>query len=120
MSIIQILWRLGPSTVRQIHEELINEPGAKQIGYTTSLKFMQIMLEKGLLTREERDRIHFYQPTISEKENVKEVLDEIVERTYQGSRSRLVMQILGGAKTSKAELQSIRDFLNDLGDEPKS
>lgn len=120
MSIIQILWRLGPSTVRQIHEELISEPGAKQIGYTTSLKFMQIMLEKGLLSREEKNRIHFYSPTITEKENVKETLDEIVERTYQGSRSRLVMQILGGAKTSKAELQSIRDFLNNLDDEPKS
>lgn len=120
MSIIRILWRLGPSTVRQIHEEFISQPGAKQIGYTTSLKFMQIMLEKGLLTREEKDRVHVYRPTISEKENVKEVLDEIVERTYKGSRSRLVMQILGGAKTSKAELQSIREFLNNLDEEPKS
>jgi len=120
MSIIRILWRLGPSTVRQIHEELISAPGAKQIGYTTSLKFMQNMLEKGLLTRKEQDRIHFYESTITEKENVQEVLDEIVERTYKGSRSRLVMQILGGAKTSKAELQSIRDFLNNFDDEPKS
>ena len=81
---------------------------------------MQNMLEKGLLTRKEQDRIHFYASTITEKENVQEVLDEIVERTYKGSRSRLVMQILGGAKTSKAELQSIREFLNNLDDEPKS
>lgn len=120
MSIIRILWRLGPSTVRQIHEAFISQPGAKQIGYTTSLKFMQIMLEKGLLTREEQDRVHVYHPTISEKENVKEVLDEIVERAYKGSRSRLVMQILGGAKTSKAELESIREFLDNLDDETES
>lgn len=117
MSIIQILWKLGPATVRQIHEELISQPGAKQIGYTTSLKFMQIMLEKGLLTRRTEERTHYYAPTISEKENVKQVLNEIVERTYQGSRSRLVMQILGGAKTSKEELDSIRAFLNNLDEE---
>lgn len=120
MSIIQILWRTGPATVRQIHEELISQPGAKQIGYTTSLKFMQIMLEKGLLTRTTENRVHFYAPTISEKENVKQVLNEIVERTYKGSRSRLVMQILGGAKTSKEELQSIRDFLDNLDEDPNS
>lgn len=120
MGIIRILWRLGPATVRQVHEALISEPGAKQVGYTTTLKFMQIMLEKKLLTRITKDRIHIYQPTITEKENVKEVLDEIVERTYKGSRSRLVMQILGGAKTSKAELQKIREFLNNLDDEPNS
>jgi len=120
MGIIRILWRLGPSTVRQVHEEVISKPGAKQVGYTTTLKFMQIMLEKKLLTRVEKDRIHIYQPTVTEKENVKEVLDEIVERTYQGSRSRLVMQILGGAKTSKTELQRIREFLNNLEDEPNS
>lgn len=117
MNIIQILWRLGPATVRQIHEELISQPGAKQIGYTTSLKFMQIMLEKGLLTRKTEERTHYYAPTISEKQNVQEVLDEIVERTYKGSRSRLVMQILGGTKTSKEELDSIRNFLNNLDEE---
>jgi len=116
MSIIRVLWRTGPATVRQVHEALISEPGAKQVGYTTSLKFMQLMLEKGLLTREVNGQRHTYTPTISEKENVEEVLDDIVARTYEGSRSRLVMQILGGKKTSKAELQRIRDFLNSIDD----
>ncbi len=78
------------------------------------------MLEKGLLSRNTEGRTHLYQPTISEKENVQEVLEEIVERTYKGSRSRLVMQILGGAKTSKEELQSIREFLNNLDEESDS
>ncbi|MEO0734428.1 MAG: BlaI/MecI/CopY family transcriptional regulator [Bacteroidota bacterium] len=120
MGIIRILWRLGPSTVRQVHEALLQEPGAKQVGYTTTLKFMQIMLDKKLLTRTTENRIHIYTPTISEKENVQEVLDDIVERTYRGSRSRLVMQILGGAKTTKAELQKIREFLDDLEENPNS
>lgn len=117
MSIIRILWRIGPATVRQVHEALISVPGAKQVGYTTSLKFMQLMLEKGLLKREVKGVKHIYTPTLSEADNVREVLDDIVERTYKGSRSRLVMQILGGAKTSKEELQSIRDFLNNLEEE---
>ncbi len=114
LAILQVLWRLGPATVRQVHEELNQLEDAKKVGYTTTLKFMQLMHEKGFLSREMEGVSHIYTPTISEQENVSQVLGKIVETTFKGSTMKLVMQLLGNKKTSKKELKEIREFLDDL------
>ncbi len=114
LAILQVLWRLGPATVRQVHEELNQLKDAKKVGYTTTLKFMQLMHEKGFLSREMEGVSHIYTPTISEQENVSQVLGKIVDTTFKGSTMKLVMQLLGNKKTSKKELKEIREFLDDL------
>lgn len=123
LAILRILWRLGPSTVRQVHEALNQQEGAKKVGYTTTLKFMQLMHEKHFLSREMDGVSHIYTPTISEADNVKEILGKMVETTFKGSTMKLVMQLLGNRKTSKAELKEIRNFLDDLekeSDDPQN
>ena len=114
LAILQILWRQGSSTVRQVHEALNAQPDVKKVGYTTTLKFMQVMHEKGLLSRTLEGPGHVYTPTISEEENARQVLDKLVETAFKGSSSKLVMQLLGNQETSKEELREIRDFLNSL------
>lgn len=114
LAILEVLWRLGPSTVRQVHEALLQLEDAKKVGYTTTLKFMQLMHEKGFLNREMEGVSHIYTPTISEEENVKQVLGKIVDTTFKGSTMKLVMQLLGNRKTSRKELNEIRSFLDDL------
>lgn len=116
LAILEILWRLGPSTVRQVHEKLLQAEDAKPVGYTTTLKFMQLMHEKGFLDREMEGVSHIYTPTISEEDNVKEVIGKIVDTTFKGSTMKLVMQLLGNRKTSRKELNEIRSFLDDLED----
>lgn len=114
MTILKILWKLGPSTVRQVHEELIAQKSGKKVGYTTALKMMQVMHEKGLLERKLDGVSHIYTPTISEEENVNQVLDNMIQTTFKGSSSKLVMQLLGNQDTSKEELEEIRNFLDQL------
>ena len=114
MSILKILWKLGPATVRQVHEQLIAQQSGKKVGYTTALKMMQVMHEKGLLQRELDGVSHIYAPTISEEENVNQVLDNMIRTTCTGSSSRLVMQLLGNQETSQEELDEIRSFLDEL------
>lgn len=118
LAILEVLWRLGPATVRQVHEALLQMEDAKKVGYTTTLKFMQLMHEKGFLNREMEGVSHIYTPTISEEDNVKQVLGKIVDTTFKGSTMKLVMQLLGNRKTSRKELDEIRSFLDDL--EPDS
>jgi len=117
MAILRILWKIGPATVRQVHEQLNAQQEGKKVGYTTALKFMQLMHEKALLSRKLEGVSHVYTPTISEEENVNEVLNKMVETTFKGSSSKLIMQFLGNHKTTKEELQEIRNFLNDLEDD---
>ena len=114
LAILEVLWRLGPATVRQVHEALLEVQDAKKVGYTTTLKFMQLMHEKGFLHREMEGVSHVYTPTISEEDNMKQVLGKIVDTTFNGSTMKLVMQLLGNRKTSRKELNEIRSFLDDL------
>lgn len=114
MEILEVLWKMGPASVRRVHDFLNEIPNRKKKGYTTTLKFMQNMFEKGLLSREESGNKHLYQATISEKENVQKRLDKIVEKTFHGSAMKLVMQILGNNQSSKEELNEIRDYLDQL------
>ena len=120
MTILKILWKLGPATVRQVHDKLIAQQTGKPVGYTTALKMMQVMHEKGLLERKLDGISHIYKPTISEEENVRQVLDNMIQTTFKGSSSKLVMQLLGNHDTSQEELDEIRNFLDQLdNDAPK-
>jgi len=111
LEILQSLWRHGPTTVREIHKDM-----ARASGYTTVLKMLQIMTEKGLVERRVSGRAHIYQACISEKQGMGEFMKELVERLFGGSSSQLVLQALGTAKTSKQELEQIRQLLKELED----
>ena len=117
LAILEALWKLGPSTVRQVNEYLNREKAGKPVTYTTTLKFMQLMHKKGMLNRQKEGVGHIYSPTISEKENLQVKLDEIVEKTFSGSAMKLVMQILGSHRSTPEELNKIREFLDDLDEE---
>jgi len=111
LEILQSLWRHGPTTVREIHQDL-----GRATGYTTVLKMLQIMTEKGLVERTISGRAHIYKALISEKQGMGEFLKELVERVFGGSPSKLVLQALGTAKTSRRELDEIRALLKELED----
>lgn len=117
MAILEVLWKQGPSTVREVHEILNANNQEKEVKYTTTLKFMQVMHAKGLLSREEDGIRHVYTPLVSEKENVQEQLNKIVETTFKGSATNLIMQLLGNYQSSSEELDKIRDFLDTLEEE---
>lgn len=109
LSILGVLWQRGPSTVRQVQEEL----GA-DTGYTTVLKFMQIMTEKGLVTRDESERTHIYQARLSEEETQRQLISDLLERAFSGSAKKLVLQALSTKRASAAELAEIRKLLDQL------
>lgn len=111
LEILHVLWTNGPSTVRQVHEELSQ---SRDIGYTTALKLMQIMHEKGLLHRNEAGKSHTYSATVSKEATQRNLVDRFVETAFRGSASKLVMQVLGQHKASRAELDEIKKLLNQM------
>jgi predicted transcriptional regulator len=111
LEILHVLWEHGPSTVRQVHEHLSK---ARDLGYTTALKLMQIMHEKGLLSRAEEGRSHVYSALLTEEEAQRDLLNRFVDTAFRGSAMKLVMQALGGGNASKAELDEVRRLLDDL------
>ena len=111
LEILQVLWEHGPSTVRSVHDQLL---GQKDVNYTTTLKLMQIMSEKGLLNRDESQMKHVYSVAEDEQKTKAHLLDKFVNTMYKGSSSKLVMQLLGNKKASKEELKEIRDILKKL------
>jgi BlaI family penicillinase repressor len=111
LEILQVLWEHGPSTVRSVHDELLKQ---KDVNYTTTLKLMQIMSEKGLLKRDERQMKHIYSVAEDEQKTKAHLLDKFVNTMYKGSASKLVMQLLGNKKASKEELKEIKDILKKL------
>ncbi|WP_035726208.1 BlaI/MecI/CopY family transcriptional regulator [Eisenibacter elegans] len=113
LEILQELWRRQEATVRQVHEAL-NAKRNDEVGYTTTLKLMQIMVEKGLLSRNESQRSHLYRPLIKQEDLQATMLNKLVEGLFGGSAMNLVMQALGNKKTSKAELDEIRKLLDEL------
>ncbi len=112
LEILQVLWEKGPSTVRFVNDTLNQQKRAVQ--YTSTLKLMQIMVDKKMLTRDETSMKHIYHAAINEQKTKSELLDRFVDSTYKGSASSLVLQLLGNKKTSKKELQAIRDMLEQL------
>ena len=111
LAILRVLWQRGPSTVREVWEQLSPQQGT---GYTTVLKTMQIMAEKGLLTRDESDRSHVYQAARSEEQTQRQVLGHLLERLFSGSAPKLVMQALATKKATPAELAEIRRLLDEM------
>lgn len=111
LEILQILWAKGPSSVRTVHEILC---AAKQTGYTTTLKQMQIMFEKQLLTRDDSARTHIYTPAISEASGQKQALSKIIDSMFKGSPTHLVMQALGNYTPSEEEIKEIKAYLEHL------
>lgn len=111
LDILKILWENGDCTVRQVHEILASN---KEIGYTTTLKLMQIMHAKGLLERDERSKTHIYKALVSRDKAEKQMLSKIITDVFDGSAARLVMQALGNHQASDAELEKIKQLLNEL------
>ena len=111
LAILRVLWQRGPSTVRDVWEQLNPK---QHTGYTTVLKTMQIMSEKGLLARDETDRSHVYQAARSEAQTQRQVVGHLLERLFSGSAPKLVMQALAAKKATPAELAEIRKLLNDM------
>ncbi len=109
--ILGILWSRGPSTVREIHEEM-NEDG--DTGYTTTLKLMQIMMEKGLLVRDDSQFKHVYKPALSEERTQKQLISDLLDKAFAGSAEKLVMRALAAKKVSAGELASIRKMLDEF------
>lgn len=111
LEILNIIWASGPSTVRAVHEELEKN---KNAGYTTTLKLMQIMFEKGLLKREASGKTHIYSSNISQEKTQGQLLRKMIENVFNGSASKLVMQALGNHNANKAELDEIKKYLQEM------
>lgn len=111
LAILRALWRLGPATVRAVQEELNR---AEAIGYTTVLKMLQIMTEKGLVKRDERERSHVYEPACTEQQTQRQLIRHLLDRAFGGSAQKLVMQALAAKKASPEELAEIRKLLDEM------
>jgi predicted transcriptional regulator len=111
LEILGVLWRLGPSTVREVHDHL---SGKKSMVYTTILKLMQIMMGKGLVERDEHDRAHLYRAKLPQEQTQRQLLTHLLERAFEGSASQLVMQALSSKRASREELARIRELLDNF------
>jgi predicted transcriptional regulator len=114
LAILRILWDRGPSTVRHVHEILAHE---RQAAYTTALKLLQIMTEKGLVERDERDRTHIYRARLSEETTQRQLVRDLLDRAFGGSSGKLVMQALATKRASAEELKDIRKAIDGARNE---
>jgi predicted transcriptional regulator len=110
LEILRVLWRRGPSTVREVHESLDREP---RVGYTTVLKLLQIMAEKSLVSRDESTRSHVYRAAASEESTQRRLVSDLLDRAFEGSALGLVMRALDARPASREELQRIRQLLDE-------
>jgi len=111
LEILQVLWDRNSATVREVHEELAK---VKESGYTTTLKLMQIMFEKGLVKRDDSNKTHIYQPNVSRDKTQKQMVGKMVNSLFGGSASQMVMQALGSQTTTREELEEIQKLLDNL------
>jgi predicted transcriptional regulator len=109
LAILRILWERGPSTVRQVHDVLARD---RQAAYTTALKLLQIMTEKGLVDRDDRDRTHVYRARLGEEQTQRQLIRDLVDRAFGGSATKLVMQALAARRASPEELRDIRTAID--------
>ena len=113
LAILSVLWERGPSTVREVHEALHQED-EDETGYTTTLKLMQIMVDKGSLAREDDGRRHIYRPAFSEERTQKQLVQDLLDRVFAGSAEKLVMRALSARKVSPNELKRIREMIEEM------
>lgn len=111
LDILKVIWQKGACTVREVHTEIEKEKESK---YTTTLKLMQIMHEKGLLNRDASARTHIFDAAIPQEQTQGELLKTIIDNVYNGSASQLVMQALGNHKSSSEELKQIKEYLASI------
>ncbi|MDX1667342.1 MAG: BlaI/MecI/CopY family transcriptional regulator [Saprospiraceae bacterium] len=111
LEILQILWQNGPSSVRFVNDELNEE---REVGYTTTLKIMQIMVEKGLASRNTESKTHIYRAEVDEAETQRRLLEQFVDSTFRGSAMKLVMRALGDHTASQEELDSIKALIKRM------
>ncbi|HEY4207611.1 MAG TPA: BlaI/MecI/CopY family transcriptional regulator [Puia sp.] len=111
LEILQVLWDKDLASVREVHEELAKY---KDVGYTTTLKLMQIMHEKGLVKRDDSFKTHIYQAAVSKEKTQKHLLGKMIDTLFGGSPTELVLQALGNHKASPEELEDIQRLLNNL------
>src|SRR5918997_3418352 len=114
LEILRVLWERGPTTVRQVHEALTR---TRDTGYTTTLKLMQIMADKGLVTRDESARTHIYAARASQETTQRQLLNDLVQRAFGGSAAELVLRALSSHKSSDDELDEIRKLIDEAREE---
>lgn len=111
MQILRILWELGPSPVREIHRKL---EAAKGTNYSTTVKMLAVMLQKGLVKRDEDAQPHVYRPALTRAKAGRQMLDDLIEKVYDGSAMSLVLQALSSKKATKEELDEVRRMLDQM------
>lgn len=116
LEVLSLIWQNGPMTVRTVHDQIKLSRG---IGYTTTLKIMQIMYEKGLLSRKKVGKTHIYLNRVDQVKTQEGIVSKLINTVFQGSPKALVMQALGNSKPTKQELDEIRNFLDQLNEEGK-
>jgi predicted transcriptional regulator len=115
LEILRVLWRRGPSTVREVHDALSAE---RELGYTTVLKLLQIMTDKGLVDRDDSQRSHVFRARHREERMQQQLVSDLLARAFGGAADKLVMQALSAGKVSAEELAEIRKLLDELEDKP--
>ncbi|MBS4058467.1 MAG: BlaI/MecI/CopY family transcriptional regulator [Bacteroidetes bacterium] len=111
LEILQLLWEYGPATVRQINDALNKK---RYTGYTTTLKLLQIMAQKGIVVVDKRVRTHVYKAALQQEETQQRLVDQFLDAAFGGSAKKLVMQVLGNKKPSKNELDEIKSLITKL------
>ncbi len=111
LEILQVLWKKGAATVREVHEVILK---TKDAGYTTTLKLMQIMFEKGLVTRDDSAKTHIYQANVSKEKTQSQFVGRMITNLFGGSSSQLVMKALGNQTPTKEEIDEIQQYLDNL------
>lgn len=113
LEILQVLWQRGPSTVRQVHKAL-SQGRQTEVGYTTALKMLQVMTDKGLVERDESERPQVYQPRLPREQTQRQLVSDLLDRAFGGSAKQLVMQALSAKEASDKELAQIEKLLDKL------
>ena len=111
LQILRILWKLGPSPVREVHARLNAEKGTN---YSTTVKMLSVMLEKRLVKRDEKVSPHIYRPVQSREKTGKQMLSDLIEKVYDGASMSLVLQALASSNPTKQELEEVRELLDEL------
>ncbi|MBS1743535.1 MAG: BlaI/MecI/CopY family transcriptional regulator [Bacteroidetes bacterium] len=111
LEILSVLWDKKNATVREVHEQLCK---TKEAGYTTTLKLMQIMFEKKLVTRDDSSKTHIYTAAVSKENTQKQFLNRMIDSLFAGSSTELVLHALGDSKTTNAELEKIQHLIEEL------
>jgi BlaI family transcriptional regulator, penicillinase repressor len=110
LEILRVLWTRGPSTVREVHEELSEK---KSLGYTTVLKLLQIMTAKGTVRRNETQRAHVYEACLPAEQTKRQIAGDMLQRVFEGSASQLMLHALAGRKSSPQEINELRRLLDE-------